>query len=1308
MNRLMFLFILILLSGLAIFWGCGKDRSPLDSGKNESGETGAINFEVTYAPWKPLAAKPAAEDSIDRATVWVYDENNTELLTQNLEIGDGRAKGSLTVRAQKNVRVTLGFFRGETVDYLGETVVDVPARSSVTAHIIEQYMGTAITVPDSALVGQDYQISWMSRPFVQWYEVMESLSPEFGDSWSIYNGADTTFTVAAKGEYEALKTYYYRARAVTVYGPGPWHGQGNIGINGEDGTIIIDIPLPPDVPLGGSAIKLTSPVGGETFTAGSIRNIEWTSSGVSRVKIEYSRDLGMTWLLLAASLDAATGSWPWTLPSESIPACLVRVSDAADPKIVSKTLLPFSIMPQTSPQTLILAIPNGGETFAAETAREIVWTSRGVDEVNVEFSRDGGKTWISLAMNISATPGKFAWNVPDLPSTSCFVRVRSAADTLVSDASDQKFTLTTTAPSVTVLSPNGGETFDGFSYIPITWKSTGIDNVQIEYSTDGGTTWKTGPYAATQSWQVNQSEWFSVNESSTRCMIRIRDYGKSYASDASDLPFTLNQITRSITITSPQNGSILNGDTVYSLSWIGKGARRDNFVRADYYDYNRWWQVWLANNSTTVDLNEEGWFHIGTGNAAGDAISFRTPAVHDSLYTYFRFMKAASDYTYDYSSFGTVPCKVTILPVKYTITLTSPNGGESWKEGTTQAITWESNYSDSVRVDLSRDGGVSWKEITRTKGYDKKIDWTVPNIPSANCLFRVTDTKYTEVTDRSDAVFTLLGASGDAIVTITSPNGGETWEVGSKQKITWTSQSVSKVNIEVSSDGGKTWFALATNITASIGSYEGTVPNRISTNCMIRVSDSTNSKIKDVGGPLTIDSKYTPKITVLNPGGGVNWRTGKNQVITWSSTDVRMVRIDYSIDGGKNWSQIVERTDASRGFQIWKAPSTLSSTQCLVRVTDTYNTQISGQSSAVFGLSSGGISPSLILVSPKGDEQYTSGTTQTISWKHFNAVKIKLELSRDEGANWTTIATNLDPGTTVDTGTQYSYLGSYSWKVSDIISSDKCKIRISDVYNPELGNMYNLPAIMIFNPSITMVSIAGGEFSMGSLSLNEQPVHRVKVGDFLMSATKITTLQYDTVTAGYDQGYPYNLKPVWDAMNWEKAAGFCNKLSDRAGLQRCYNETTWACDYTKNGYRLPTEAEWEYACRAGSLADPTTSELNNIAWTDWFYSPHVVAAKKPNDWGLYDMLGNVFEWCNDRWGMYSRDYAVDPTGPATGDLHVIRGGAFWNYNDVRPSWRCNWNDVTVHMVQTSNGYPPSSAAFRVVRKQTAVYAKETP
>ena len=94
-------------------------------------------------------------------------------------------------------------------------------------------------------------------------------------------------------------------------------------------------------------------------------------------------------------------------------------------------------------------------------------------------------------------------------------------------------------------------------------------------------------------------------------------------------------------------------------------------------------------------------------------------------------------------------------------------------------------------------------------------------------------------------------------------------------------------------------------------------------------------------------------------------------------------------------------------------------------------------------------------------------------------------------------------------------------------------------------------------------------------------------------------------------------------------------------------------------YRLPTEAEWEYACRAGS-SEAAYGSADEIAWYGILQAggTHPVATKKPNAWGLHDMLGNVSEWCQDWYGPYSGEPSLDPTGPPSGSFHVVRGSSF--------------------------------------------------
>src|SRR5262249_7991903 len=128
----------------------------------------------------------------------------------------------------------------------------------------------------------------------------------------------------------------------------------------------------------------------------------------------------------------------------------------------------------------------------------------------------------------------------------------------------------------------------------------------------------------------------------------------------------------------------------------------------------------------------------------------------------------------------------------------------------------------------------------------------------------------------------------------------------------------------------------------------------------------------------------------------------------------------------------------------------------------------------------------------------------------------------------------------------------------------------------------------------------------------------------------------------------------------------CNKCSEIESLKPCYNLQTWACDFNADGYRLPTEAEWEYACRAGSTAKycfgDSQAELANYAWLKPGSEgkTHPVGEKIPNHWGLGDMHGNVWQWCNDWYAedYYSASPSENPRGPETGKQRVLRGGAW--------------------------------------------------
>ncbi|MER8091299.1 formylglycine-generating enzyme family protein [Streptomyces sp. NPDC087532] len=166
---------------------------------------------------------------------------------------------------------------------------------------------------------------------------------------------------------------------------------------------------------------------------------------------------------------------------------------------------------------------------------------------------------------------------------------------------------------------------------------------------------------------------------------------------------------------------------------------------------------------------------------------------------------------------------------------------------------------------------------------------------------------------------------------------------------------------------------------------------------------------------------------------------------------------------------------------------------------------------------------------------------------------------------------------------------------------------------------------------------------------------KVAVGAFRLAPYPVTTELYRAVGGETPAGPAGPLTPVTE-VSWKEAVGFCNLLSRATGLEPCYvlgddpDGQDVVCDWEADGYRLPSEAEWEYACRAGS-SDTRYGELDEIAWHRGNSGGrvHDVATRAPNAWGLHDMIGNVWEWC---WDVY------DPS--VYGPYRVFRGGGAYD------------------------------------------------
>jgi formylglycine-generating enzyme required for sulfatase activity len=252
------------------------------------------------------------------------------------------------------------------------------------------------------------------------------------------------------------------------------------------------------------------------------------------------------------------------------------------------------------------------------------------------------------------------------------------------------------------------------------------------------------------------------------------------------------------------------------------------------------------------------------------------------------------------------------------------------------------------------------------------------------------------------------------------------------------------------------------------------------------------------------------------------------------------------------------------------------------------------------------------------------------------------------------------------------------------------------------------PKIVATKSGIEMVLVPAGRFKMGSGKAGESPAHEVEIAAFLMDRCEMTQANYAKLVKINGSHFKGADRPV-EMISWGDAVLYCNKRSRDEGLTPCYNEETGECNFAANGYRLPTEAEWEYACRAGSTADycfgPDASQLTEYAWFagNSGRETHAVGQKKPNAWGLYDMHGNVAEWCND---VYAKDYSgkgeAASRKPDEDPPRVLRGGAWTSKPDeCRSAFRVGEDPGSQDAC-----FARDAVGFRCVRRAAAEPAKK--
>ena len=652
---------------------------------------------------------------------------------------------------------------------------------------------------------------------------------------------------------------------------------------------------------------------------GASFNITWTPASPAQY-IYLSTDNGINWsVIVNNNLAGVASPYSWTVPNSIATQCLVKVL-LLDGRIDQSDSV-FSI---SRPITLLS--PVGGEDWQIGSTHSISWNALHDPVTYIYYSTNNGVGWVSLIHTAAGITSPYNWTIPNTPSTQCRVRVNNETNT-ERDTSFALFTIST--PPVVLTEPNGGGVYYIGASRTISWTPT--DNARyLHYTTNNGTAWTEIIGSASPGISTPYT-WTLPNVNSTQCRVKVTMLDGRV--DSSDNVFT---ITNPITLTAPVGGETLMVGSVSPIAWT---ALHDpvNYI---YY---------TTNNGTS-------WISIGY-NAAGYTSPYNwtipNTASTQCRVKVYNTANTEKDSSHAYFTIAVPP-----------VTLTSPNGGESWYVGSVQSITWTPSTSNARYVHYTTNNGTSWVEIAGSvsPGIATPYSWTVPNLNTTTCKVRVLMADGRR--DSSNAPFTI-----GPPMTLNSPNGGETWSAGTSYNITWTALHDPVAYIYYTTNSGTSWINIAQNPTGFTSPYAWTVPNTASTTCRVKVYNFTNTERDSSNASFTI---VIPPLALTAPNGGESWNVGTSHNITWN-TSTNAQTLAYTTNNGTAWITIASST--SPGIPTpyaWTIPST-PSTQCRVRVILLDARRDSSDN--VFT-----IPPPIVLTSPNGGESLSAGSTTPIAW----------------------------------------------------------------------------------------------------------------------------------------------------------------------------------------------------------------------------------------------------------------------------------------------------------------------------------------
>jgi len=632
------------------------------------------------------------------------------------------------------------------------------------------------------------------------------------------------------------------------------------------------------------------------------------------------------------------------------------------------------------------------------------------------------------------------------------------------------------------------------------------------------------------------------------------------------------------------------------------------------------------------------------------------------------------------------------------VAITAPANGSFFKPGITINISatatdqGKKKGKSVTKVDFIIDGTLK----TSLTQFPYDYAWTTTGITEGVHKIKAITTDNTGLTS-ADSINVNIKSNQEPTCTITQPTNNSLIEVGSAVDIlaacTDLDGNITKVEFIINNNVVSTQMSAPYHF---LWNTTGTATDVYK--LIVKATDNIGAVSNDTVN-VTIGS--SPVVTINSPYDNQFYHPGSTINISTSATDIdgSVTKVDFYIDGVKKSSDLI-----SPYTHIWSTAfadtgihkiKTIAVDNLGFCKSDSVLIAIRNRPpQVVLNLENGNSflpNSSIVISASATDSNYTRGSKSITKVDFFiDGVFKKSDTQHPYNYTWNTISTDM---------------GSHNIKA---VATDSDGGFNADSALISIANL----------PPPPMVLVSGGIFNMGTIDIAvASPVHQVTLNSFYISKYEITNYQFNA-TVNSTSGYYFPEKS-----NWYSALIYCNKLSMNEGLSPCYtingstNPADWGttgsawdavvCNWNAKGYRLPTEAEWEFAARGGNNSHGYTysgsNSIGDVAayvgncgspdayfyhWTNGFRNPIPGGMLAANEIGTYDMSGNAYEWCWDWYGSYSNLSENNPTGPSTGTTRVFRGGCFLSQADeCRVANRMNSN------CNTSAGY----IGFRIVR-----------